>query len=671
MSANARAVRSRQGLLALIVVALLIVFVSTLVGGRHQGVQCAPFELQAVAEAPPPAAALLAPAPAEGLSPAGAGAGAATGAKPSTEKLRVSGRVTDRALSTPVPFVTVEMRLGKETDRVQTDLGGRFTSTQAFGAGELALEVFDNEVSYGVTKLDRAPGALGAAALLTIAIGPTVLLKSIGERRVAADDDWLLRIVQTPRPAWSAGEIDVRNQELAIAVGPDVVWSEVPLRSAGDTCFARWARVESEYMPEYRTRVEVRSMRRHERGRGELSAPIGLQTLHDVETLRLLFLSGSIEVPEIAPSVPSRVLVRPERDPTRRLPDGVPDFREVDVTRGRFEVEVLGGLRYSVLAWCARGEPTVLGRSISGAGGHQLDRNRIAPLLYPSFDPGVVPPEIQRAVRAGHQLVRARTAGNGGYGTATVDMWDTFDEARADALFESRYEVEALGVDCEPATLGRRWEQILPGRLIPDRLPSDIVVRPHRIEWIDPRFENARADAYVTGAPGGAIVTRKDTTLARTWLVDAKCPLHFMVWKDGCAPVSVRSSDFVARGDEDVASVQLETGWGITLVFVSADAHASSKDFRGWTPKADGKTPQRSPTSVYDYLSYPPLSGVKVKSPLVRGESDINGWVLLRGPTWPDRLSLEAPGYRLRELRELPGAGACWIAYMQHDRYDP
>jgi hypothetical protein len=173
--------------------------------------------------------------------------------------------VTDRALSTPVPFVTVEMRLGKETDRVQTDLGGRFTSTQAFGAGELALEVFDNEVSYGVTKLDRAPGALGAAALLTIAIGPTVLLKSIGERRVAADDDWLLRIVQTPRPAWSAGEIDVRNQELAIAVGPDVVWSEVPLRSAGDTCGARRIRVHARVPHACRGTVDAASRTRPRR----------------------------------------------------------------------------------------------------------------------------------------------------------------------------------------------------------------------------------------------------------------------------------------------------------------------------------------------------------------------------------------------------------------------
>jgi hypothetical protein len=582
----------------------------------------------------------------------------------------VRGFVCDAAVHDAVPFVLVEVRAGERSERVKTNVAGTFVTRQAFPGGALVIEVFDEGASHGVTKIERTPESMESSTTITIPIGPTFLVSAIGSRRVQSDDGWLLRIVQTTRPLLSAGEIEVRDRELALAGGPDLVWSEVPLRFDDGAVFARWAKVESARNPDLTTRVELRSQPRTERGSCGVYEPVGLQSLPDAPTRKMLSLAGSVDPPERQLST-ARVLIRPDRDSSKRSRLDLPDFREVQTVHGTFELELEGNRRYSVLAWCTRGEPTYLERGAGWNGRHALDRSRIAKLLFPSFDPREVPPEIEAAVREGHQLVRARVADSGSFGVPIVDMWDTFGDARQDSMLQTRYELDTFGVDCEPATLGRPWQQILPGPLVPDRLPTDVVVRPHRIEWIDPRFENPRRDAHVTGAPGGSIVSIKDTTLARTWNVDAKCPLHFTVWKEGCEPVSVRSEDFVARGEEDVASVALRTGWGVAITFVVCDSFSDGSVSKKQKGSEDKAGPQHAASARFDHLAWPPLPGVQVKSPLVRGESDVNGWVLLRGPTWPDRLTLEAPGFRLRELREQPGAGARWIAYMEHDRYDP
>lgn len=643
-------------MIAACIAALLFILALSLFESRERGLNCAPLPEVVAEERDRPALEAL---DSSKLAPPSETSNSQVA---ESDETRVRGRIIDSHVHMGVPWVDVEFRTSKQTARVHLGQDASFESPVALERGQLTIEVFDAERSYGITQIDSSKSPASAFLTIPIEIGPTYLVYRIGGVPAVARHGWRLRLVQSVRPIGTSGEIEVRDEELAFVERPDLVWSTVQLRFDGDSAFARWPSVEFQPTRDHLPRIDVRSEARFEVGVTAVEGTSGVLDLPDPRTQRFLSLSGRIESPGRDHVGLANVVIFPATD--RRPRDVVrsPDFREVETKNGQFQVELRGEANYQAVAFGHGLEPRVYDGRLPSSGSTTLRIIDLAGLLPPTLA-GVAHPLAAPMIEANtRQLVRARPQDTGSFARARVFDWPLQGENQA--VPSTRYAVELIGVDRAPSSYGASWQQNLPGELAPPVPDLALKSRAHTIEWLDASTNRRRADFAVTAGPSGCLLTTQSWHGNVRFQLIPKSPMQFIAWPGGCEPIEIRGEEFSAREDEWVATIEPRPGWGVSIAFRVIDSVQHGSEPVGLKAKEPGQG-----FDLIELLAAPPLAGVHVESVQGRmGKSDADGHVLLRSRMWPPQLKLRAEGYRLRELQRIPGPGSRWVAFMEHDR---
>ncbi len=578
----------------------------------------------------------------------------------------VRGRVVDARTGEPVPWVDVELKRAKASSAEKTDFDGAFVSRVPIQSGKLAIQVSDQGAKLGALEVDWVAVVNAEPVRIVVDVGPTLFVSEVGGRTPDAGAGYELRIVQSARTVLSAGEIDVHGDELAIAAPPDIAWSTRPLRQEDRQWFVRWPRVEFESTPDAYDRVEVRSSSRLEFGCTPLARSHGQQQLGDVSILRSFTLRGEVNPWPRNRPISARVLIRPARDRTTTRTDLPRDLCELEAAAASCSATLREGESYSVIAWANECEPVVWSRSVRGDSGRPVSLKRLdlQPLLIPAFAETSRALPLDLGPADTHQYVRARVKEAGNWARAEVYEWPGASARAERELVRTRYQVELIGIDRTPLSLGRTWSQILPGELTPPALEVHEIPRLHRFEWTEGASGIPRTDFVVTAGPAGCMVTTAEFGGGASFVLVPKSSVRFTAWHAGAEPIDIRGADFVETDGECVAALKPRPGWGVQIEFLVADSRQARTDPGGVGAKAPGTA-----VSLTEILALPPLPGVIVESVTGRlGESDEDGLLLVRSRMWPPRLSLRAPGWKLADLRRMDGPGSRWIAFMQHDR---
>lgn len=655
--------RTRLGLLLACIVALALILALSLAGRHERGLACAPLANAATSEAPRAPVQLEAVGGESAAPPATTGGTAVLRPAPPQTPAAVTaaGNVFDARTREAVPWIDVELAVGDVHWIGRTDAAGNFACTTAFESGDMKVRVTDGGAHVGSVTVPWPQPFLR----LPVPIGPTVFVSSIGDREPKAREPFVARLVQTGREVGSAGEIEVVDEQLSMAVGPDLAWSEVPVRLESGQLFARWPKVEREESPDYRAQVVFQSSDRLERGVVGITRTIGQQAAGHVRTERFVSVTGSLRDTRSSPVQNGRVLIRPSNVGQEFLRRSRVDCVELESSSSTFQTALAAKGSYVVVSWADGYEPrnSRLRRASGRNESASFEREQLYPLVERAFasPTRVLEPGFDPANTA--QFVRARVIGAEGFGRAEVVAWPGGAARSEIEMPRTRYDVELVGIDRAPITAGCTWSQVLPGPLLPPLESGAHPLLAHRIEWIDPTVAGTRADFLLTAGPAGCIVTTHAFDGTSRWSLIARSSARFTVWRAGFEPEDVGPDQFGTEEGERVARVRLQPGWGVTLSFRIVDAAPEDS-----ASALERQAEPRGALPLAELLALPALAGVQVSSASGElGTSDGDGFVLVKSRSWPPHLSLVAPGWRLCDLQRMDGPGARWIAFMERD----
>jgi hypothetical protein len=252
----------------------------------------------------------------------------------------------------------------------------------------------------------------------------------------------------------------------------------------------------------------------------------------------------------------------------------------------------------------------------------------------------------------------------------------------------AEYTLESVAINCMPA-----FDRVLRHQT----LPSPILQSPksgssfenHRVEINDRSGDDTGTFALAFGPRGSMLTTiglptGDDAAIARimhvknranaeaptqiAWAFERGIPITWSVWSPGHAPAFGTEDSFKSEGDERVARVELDRGWGAMLSLRVGEPKSTAKSSKD-TPKPKSKRPAPMDTDAsgaFDALSALPLPAVKVDvDGIPTSESGSEGEVLLRRTTTPNRIELRGANWRLAGLEKIPGPGTRYFVWMK------
>lgn len=596
---------------------------------------------------------------------------------------RVKGTVLDARTREPVPEITVVLRCGETSDRVQTAPDGSFESTVEFPAGTLSATLYDANQDVASFERDHKDGALELAWFMDAPIGPTYPIEIAGAELGDAAS-WKARIVESLRDPESAGEIDVSNDGLRIAADldkhPDREWSWVPLRD-GTTSWIRYPTIEFAPDAAYPLRLELRRDDPAFEADALVRSTVGIHPMIAVRakpSARCASVEGEVHVDgaRVPPDV--ELLLLPYSFDTGTTVESSTWDEARPEPSGRFRFErVLPGEKLLV----------------AYAPNHSLERTALRVLRGENRAPAIrlvhalqdsvvvsvsAPIAAERRDRASGIAVQLRLVDAGSAGRAWLAFGST-PRLSADwtcvfrDLPAAQFELREIGLRAPPSWKPYGATVLAPRDLAPAVVDAD-APKELRFEVHDNgsrRGSRRRSSsAVVSFGPGGCFLAPASSLRDRNLMMPADAPLEWTVWRSGCAPRFGTDADFRDVGGARVAVVELDEGWGAQIFFRAGRSNTKTAK----AEKTDERSDERSPLSLatYDLLTAPPLAQVSVIADRESAvTSDAQGALRLSMRREPRRLSLRCNGWHLARLQSLaPKAGLgveSYLGWMERD----
>ena len=591
----------------------------------------------------------------------------------------VLGVVLDARTRLPVPEIDVLLR-GEELElRWVTDDLGEFRGTQDLEFSSAEIELRDLGVPVQATVVTKP----GAPCEILAAVGPTYPIRFLS-REALPVEGWMARLLEV-RPFSSVSRvIEVREEGLRMpgrgearsvepeseeeradgqeAREPEIpserAWPWTPVRGGQAGTWVRFPRVQFEPSVLHIPRLHVRHPRPGRVGRVTVVGTVGRQLAPPIPVGPTFIdgdcqVTGTVELLRMGSRGSSAREVRVVLLPSELEltdPDRPPVFGEQGVRAGGtylFRHVPIG--RRALVAY-AQGHRSEL-RTVD----LQVGQNEVPPIALPLTGESSlqVEFEVRDSLDSWEDAYASvlRVEGTGVFSRAFL-LFDRgsrrsgYGTLRSWSLPDAMLVSHGVGVNSAPLwkPQGARWS---PGIAIIDLqlAPAGDFVA-HGLEVVVGDGTLPPGAYQVHFGPRGSLFgtyLAKDT---RRWRLQRGSSLRYSVWAPGFAAVSGTQADFRDLGEERVARVRLERGWGAVLHFRAGDPETFAEDPGPWSRwDADLEFPEDS--GLVGALAAPPVPRVGVSvDGLSLGRSDEEGRITLALRERPERLLLDAPGWR-------------------------